>query len=174
MESKENFLPTIVLVLTATMAALVAGLFYSWSCSVIPGLARVSDRNYISAMQAINKAILNPVFFASFMGSVILLPFSAYQFYAKPLSICFWLLAVATVVYIIGVFGVTAFGNVPLNDRLAAFNLSSATSEEIANQRQQFETAWNNLNTVRTISSIVTVVLVILACIQSSSAFHTK
>jgi uncharacterized membrane protein len=166
MESKENILPVIVLVLTATMTALVAGLFYSWSCSVIPGLSRLSDKSYIASMQSINKAILNPVFFVSFVGTLVLLPISTYQFYVRPLSIQFWLLAIATLIYIIGVFGVTVFGNVPLNDQLAAFNLSSARAKEIAAHRLQFEAAWNNFNTLRAISAVSVLVLVIIGCTQ--------
>lgn len=166
MESKENILPVIVLVLTATMAALVAGLFYSWSCSVIPGLSRLSDKNYLAAMQSINKAILNPVFFVSFIGTLVLLPLSTYQFFVRPLSIQFWLLAIATLIYTIGVFGVTVFGNVPLNDQLAAFNLSSAGPTEIAAHRMQFEGTWTNFNTLRTISAVSVLVLVIICCTQ--------
>ncbi|HWW42398.1 DUF1772 domain-containing protein [Pedobacter sp.] len=166
MESKENILPVVVLVLTATMAGLIAGLFYSWSCSVIPGLSRLSDKNYLAAMQSINKAILNPVFFVSFIGTLVLLPLSTYQFYIRPLSIQFWLLAIATLIYTIGVFGVTVFGNVPLNDQLAAFNLSSAGPAEIVAHRMKFEGAWNNFNTLRTISAVSVLVLVIICCTQ--------
>jgi uncharacterized membrane protein len=168
MESKENILPIVVLVFTATMTALVAGLFYSWSCSVIPGLSRLSDKNYIAAMQSINKAILNPVFFVSFLGALVLLPFSTYQFYVRPLSVQFWLLAIATLIYTIGVFGVTVFGNVPLNDQLAVFYLSSAKPTEIAAHRMQFETAWNNFNILRTSSAVLVLVLVIVCCTQMS------
>ncbi len=67
-------LPNIILVFTATTTALIAGLFYAWSCSVTLGLARLPDTVYIAFMQATNKAILNPVFFISFIGTAILLP----------------------------------------------------------------------------------------------------
>ncbi|PTT04174.1 DUF1772 domain-containing protein [Pedobacter sp. HMWF019] len=166
MVSKENIFPLVVLVFTTIMAALVAGLFYSWSCSVIPGLSRLSDKNYIAAMQSINKAILNPVFFVSFIGTLVLLLLSTYQFYVRPLSIQFWLLAIATLIYAIGVLGITIFGNVPLNDQLAIFDLSSAGPTEIAAHRMQFEAAWNNFNTIRTISAIS--VLVVICCTQMS------
>lgn len=71
----------IVLILAATAAALMAGLFYSWSCSVVPGLAKLSDANYLASMQAMNKAILNPVFFSSFFGTLLLLPISTFIHY---------------------------------------------------------------------------------------------
>ena len=56
----------IILVITATLTALVAGLFFAWSVSITLGLARVSDSEYVSVMQSINRAIQNPVFFAAF------------------------------------------------------------------------------------------------------------
>ncbi len=36
----------------------------------MPGLAGVDDRGFIEAMQQINEAIQNPVFFLSFLGAL--------------------------------------------------------------------------------------------------------
>jgi uncharacterized membrane protein len=46
-------------------------------------LGQLSDVSYLSAMQAINKAIINPVFFLSFMGTLFLLPVSTYMHYGS-------------------------------------------------------------------------------------------
>src|SRR5688572_10813811 len=107
--------PTIVLIVTGTTTGLIAGLFYAYSCSINPGLGRLPDEAYLTAMQSINKAILNPVFFISFMGTLILLPLCTYLHYRQPVSPKFILLLIATALYLVGVFGVTIFGNVPLN-----------------------------------------------------------
>ena len=155
----------IILIITATAAALIAGLFYAWACSVTPGLARVPDQTYIAAMQSMNRAILNPVFFITFLGTALLLPLSTYLHYGHPIR--FWLLLTATILYIIGVFGVTMVGNVPLNDALDAFPLYTASAQEIAALRARFETPWNNLNLIRTVASVVTIILVIIACINN-------
>ena len=40
---------------------LIAGLFYAWACSVMPGLARTTDRTFVEAMHHMNQAIINPV-----------------------------------------------------------------------------------------------------------------
>ncbi|PWV56807.1 putative membrane protein [Chitinophaga sp. S165] len=159
----------IVLIVTATMTALISGLFYAWSCSVVPGLARVSDSTYLEAMQQINRAILNPVFFMSFIGTALLLPLSTWLHYGPDLNARFWLLLLASVVYLAGTFGVTMFGNVPLNEALDAFNLSSATAQELAAQRARFEGPWNNLNIIRTIAGIVALILIILACLNPAA-----
>jgi uncharacterized membrane protein len=156
----------LVLILTATVTALIAGLFFAWSCSVTPGLARIPDTMYIAAMQAMNRAILNPVFLICFAGNVVLLPLSAWLFYSTPVSTRFILLAAAAVVYLAGVFAVTIFGNVPLNESLDAFAIHTATPGEIAAQRLAFEKPWNTLNMIRTVASTVSVVLVIIACMS--------
>ncbi len=160
-------LTNIILVITATTTALMAGLFYAFSCSVNLGLARLSNAEYISAMQSINRAIQNPIFFAAFFAAPILLPLSVFLHYGQPLSMRFWFLLAATIIYLIGTFGVTIFGNVPLNNTLDRFDLQSATEEEIDVQRGNFEGRWNNLNTVRTVSSTLAIILIVLACLNS-------
>jgi uncharacterized membrane protein len=158
----------IVLVITATTTALMAGLFYAWSCSVNLGLARLSNAEYISAMQSTNRAIQNPIFFTAFFGTPILLPLSVFLHYGQPLSMRFLFLLAATIIYLIGTFGVTIFGNVPLNNTLDRFNLESASEEEIVMQRARFEGRWNNLNIIRTVSSTLAIMLVAIACLSPS------
>jgi len=163
----------ILLIITATTTALMAGLFYAWSISVMPGLANVTDREFMAAMQAMNRAILNPVFLLAFMGTLVLLPVSAYMQYAPAPSLRFWFLVLASVAYGVGVFGVTMTGNVPLNNALDVFPLSTATDAEVAAHRLSFEAPWNKLNTIRSFAAVAAVVLVILACLSPKSSAVT-
>lgn len=158
-------LTNIILVLAGTTTALMAGLFYAWSCSANLGLAKLSDEGYLTAMQEINRAILNPVFFAGFFGALVLLPLSAYLHYSQPVQLKFWLLVAAALCYIIGTFGVTIFGNVPLNNSLDAFDLKLATAEAMRLQRSGFEATWNSLNTIRAVAATMAIVLVLIACL---------
>jgi uncharacterized membrane protein len=154
---------TIILLITATVTALIAGLFYAFSFSVNIGLSRLTDKGYLSAMQAINHAILNPFFFLSFFGTLLLLPLSAYLSYEQVPSSRFGFLIMATMVYVIGVFGVTVFGNVPLNEGLANFRIELASPEEIGRQREKFEHAWNRYHQIRMVASIICLILVLIA-----------
>ncbi|MEO6221461.1 MAG: DUF1772 domain-containing protein [Ginsengibacter sp.] len=156
-----------LLVLTTTCTALMAGLFYSYSYSVVPGFKLLNDTEYIAGMQSINKAIQSPVFFICFFGALLLWPVSTYLNYFQHPPLRFWLLLTATILYLTGVFGVTIFGNIPLNNTLEKFNLLNASKDTISLQRAIFEGRWNNLNLIRTISSILSLVLVIIACINS-------
>ena len=159
-------LQNVILVVTATTTALIAGLFYAWTCSVIPGLARLSNAEFVKAMQSFNVAIQNPLFFFSFLGTAILLPVSTYVHYGHPVTNRFYFLLAATIFYLAGVLAVTFFGNIPLNEELARFNIASATSEALMNQRNKFVKPWNSLNTIRTICSALALVMVILACLS--------
>ncbi|WP_415327042.1 DUF1772 domain-containing protein [Chryseobacterium sp. MMS23-Vi53] len=129
---------TIILIITATLTALIAGLFYAYSCSVVLGLGKLSDTEYLKSLQFINREILNPVFFISFMGTAFLLPVSTFLYRGQ--SSVFILLLMATLAYLIGVFGVTMFGNVPLNDQLDKFDIANSTAEAIKEMRDNLKT----------------------------------
>jgi uncharacterized membrane protein len=154
---------TLILVLAGTTTSLMAGVFYAFSISVNLGLGRLPDAAYIAAFQSINRAIQNPVFFISFLGAPVLLSITTWQHYSQSMSMRFWFLLAATLVYILGALGVTIFGNIPLNEQLDSFDLLSASAEETAGRRAQFEGPWNRLNTVRTFASTLAVVLLIIA-----------
>ena len=155
-----------ILFFTTLSVALIAGLFYAYSCSVNIGLGHLSDRDYLNAMQEINKAILNPWFFASFIGSLVLLPLSAWLQFSAENFIRFYLLLGATIVYLIGVFGVTAFGNVPLNERLANADLEVLSIQAIKDLRIAFEKPWLQCHLIRTLAALITTILTIASCFQ--------
>jgi uncharacterized membrane protein len=154
----------IILVVAAMTTALMAGLFYAFSCAVNFGLARLPDAEYISAMQSINRAVQNPFFFAAFFGAPILLPLSAFLHCEQTMRFRF--LLAATVVYLIGVFGVAVFGNVPLNNALDRFDFVSASDEKAARRRANFERSWNNLNHARTFCATLAVILTVVGCLS--------
>ncbi|MDM1555250.1 DUF1772 domain-containing protein [Chryseobacterium indologenes] len=154
---------TVLLLITAVLTALIAGLFYAYSCSVVLGLGKLSDAEYLKAMQNINREILNPVFFMSFMGAAVLLPVST--FFLRGEQSVFIFLLLATLAYLIGVFGVTVVGNVPMNDQLDRFDISGSTTEAIKQMRDNFENRWNFLNNIRSVFSVISITLLVCACI---------
>ena len=153
-----------LLVLTNLTVALMAGIFYAWSISVMRGFAGLKDREFIRAMQSANRAIQNPVFFAAFFGAPVLLVLSAFLYYGH--STRFWLLAAAALIYSTDTFGVTVFGSVPLNRALDRLDSETAADEEVARARRNFERRWNNLNLLRAVSATIAVVLVAIACLN--------
>ena len=160
--STRNKKQNVMLICTIVLSGLVAGLLYAYACSVNPGLHKLSDKEYLSAMQSINIAIQNPVFFISFMGSLILFPIAAFQLRSGQQA-AFNYILIAMILYVAGVFGVTMFANVPLNNRLADFNIAAASQNELAAMRAIFEKPWNMYHLIRTIASVAAFVFSILS-----------
>ena len=146
---------------TILFSGLIAGLLYSYSCSVNVGLKTLSNTEYIKAMQSINIAIQNPIFFLAFMGLLIVFPITTFQLYQQQTN-SFYLFVTAMVTYFVAVFGVTIFFNVPLNEQLAKFSILTANENEILLMRQKFENPWNTYHSIRTVASIVSFGLTIL------------
>lgn len=157
---------TIILILATLASGLIAGLFYAWTISVTPGLKRIGDEHYLRAFQAMNRAILNPVFFIFFFGLVILLPLLCYLNFSSPLSGRFWIITAATIIYMAGIMAVTIFGNVPMNNSLEVLHIESMNARDMSLFRDNFENTWNRLNMIRTISSAISFLLLILAFLQ--------
>ncbi|WP_319480232.1 DUF1772 domain-containing protein [uncultured Draconibacterium sp.] len=155
---------TTILIITTIFSGLMAGLFYAWSISVTPGLAKINDVSYLQAFQSMNRAILNPLFFVVFFGLVILLPVLSYLSFQTSINNQFWYVILATILYFIGVMGVTIIGNVPLNNALEALQIESMTPEQMDEFRKGFESKWNRLNIIRTISSTLAFLLLVIAC----------
>jgi uncharacterized membrane protein len=152
-----------LLVITATITGLTAGLFYSWSVSVTPGIGRLGDREYLASFQAMNRAIINPMFMICFLGAAVMLPVTLL---AHRGTQQFWLLLGATVCYLAGVIAVTFAGNIPLNNALDKLNIASSTADQLATFSAQFENKWNTLNHIRSVANTAALVLAILACLK--------
>ncbi len=159
----DNNLKGAVLFLTILTTGLSAGLFYAWAVSVIPGIKRIPDKSYLEAMQAINRAILNPGFFIIFFGALLLMIWSVYLQYKVSSGLSFWMIALATVTYLTGNMGVTIFGNIPLNEMLDQIQLTTLSLEELKSTRHAYERQWNAFHRIRTIFSVVSFLLLLLA-----------
>lgn len=160
---------SILLVLTTLFTGLMAGLFYSWSISVTPALAKLGEENYLSAFQSMNRAIINPAFLIVFMGLVILLILLSYLSYNSPTPVQFWYIFSATILYLAGVILVTFLGNIPLNNSLEALQIETMSAEQMVSFRLGFESKWNTLNMIRTICSSLSFLSLVMACIHNSS-----
>ncbi|MGK6352667.1 DUF1772 domain-containing protein [Parapedobacter sp. DT-150] len=162
--------PKILLLLAIISTGLISGLFYAYSCSINTGLGRLGDAAYLRAMQSINRAILNPVFFLTFIGTLMLLPVSTWLEYrlVGTTGTFYWLLA-SSLLYFFGVFLVTVMGNVPLNETVAQLNIDEATAEALSRQRSAFEAPWNRYHLIRTIANVAAFASAVWAGLQSGS-----
>jgi uncharacterized membrane protein len=157
---------SVTLVLATLTTGLVAGLFYAYAVSVNLGLAAQPDASYVATMNAINERIQNPLFFLSFLGAVLFLLAALVVHFPRPQrsSARFWLIALASVLYIGGSFLLTMFVNVPLNDELARV-AADASAGELARARASFEGPWNFWNGVRAMFSTLAFLALVGACL---------
>lgn len=154
---------------TILLIALMAGLFFTWTISVTPGLAKLEDRNYLEAMQSLNKAILNPSFYIVFVGSMIILPLNGFLQYKSGMDQKLYMLIVAAAIYFLGSVAVTFFGNVPLNNGLEVIDLSSISEDQAKSFRSSFESRWNMFNMIRTLSSVASLSMLLIALLARSN-----
>lgn len=160
----------LIMLISLLLLALMAGLFFSWTVSVIPGLAKLEDKSYLEAMQSLNRAILNPAFFVVFLGSIVALPLVTFFEYKSGTNKRFYLLMIASLIYLIGSVGVTFLGNVPINNQLEVLDISTMKSEQLKSFRSGFESKWNTLNLIRTISSATAFGLFLFAILSKSES----
>ena len=153
----------IILVLATLTSGLMAGIFFTWSNAVTPGIGKLCDMDYLRALQSMNRVILNPAFRLVFIGAIITVALAPIFYFRTQSNQVFWLLFMAFGIYWIGAFGVTFFGNIPLNRMLESTNLETISIENARILRDDIEVKWNNMNLMRSISSGVTFLLLIVS-----------
>lgn len=147
---------------------LLAGVFFAFETAVNPALHRLPDAGYLAAMQHINRIIQNPAFLAVFVLPVLLMPVAAWQQGSKTTGL-------AALLYIVAVFGLTFFCNVPLNELLEKFDLNSASATDLQDMRSRYEMPWNRWHTLRTWAAIGAFLMALWSLsIHLSNSIQTK
>lgn len=124
-------------------SGLMAGLYFAFSTSVLPGMGRRDDNTFVDSMRAMNSAILNPLFLLTFMGPLPLgLVAVATRFGDDHRNELAW--ATTGLVLYVATLVITGVVNVPLNNRL-----ESTEPPEAA--RALFEQRWVRWNAVRAV-----------------------
>ncbi len=150
-----DFVPALTVAATVS-SALLTGVLFAFSTSVMPALASRPPGEAMAAMQAMNRTILNPVFGLVFGGSTLLCaavavtaPFTDDQAGAG------WRLA-GGLLYVVGVTIETMTVNVPMNDRLDAGDPATAEGQAVW---ADFLVRWTRWNSVRSLLGAVAATL---------------
>ena len=153
------------LLLSAFLCSLVAGFLFSYAIVVMPGIKNLNDREFIRTFQVTDRIIQNnhPIFMLVWVGSAIALIVSALYGVGRLQGVDFFLLALATLAYILGVQVSTIAIHLPLNKKLQTLDVDAMNETDIKVARNDFEARWNTSNLIRTaIASCVSVLLIIL------------
>lgn len=151
-----------VLFAATLLLGLIAGFFYTYEVSVMRGFARLSDADFISAMQAVNATIRNPAFGASFFGAALLSLLAALLHWRQFSTAKGMLVLLGALTYLLGGLILTATVSVPLNNWLAAQG-PAALMQDAGAIRVQYESDWVFWNLVRTFASLAAFLMMLAA-----------
>jgi uncharacterized membrane protein len=132
--------------LAATLTTgLVAGVFGIYANAIMPGLATTDDRTFVGAFQAMDRAIVNPVFLGlGFVGALVFTLLAGVLHLGED---AFGWIAGAFALYLV-TFVVTIAVNVPMNDALKA--AGDPDTIDVAAARAAFdEVRWRSFNLLR-------------------------
>ncbi len=145
-------------------SALVGGIFFAFSSFIMKALAGVPSGEGIGAMQSINVVVINPSFMGAFFGTAVV------SLVAIWLALAGWghpsapFFLGGALFYLVGTILVTIFGNVPLNDQLAAVSATDPGTREVWEHYLDRWTMWNH---VRTAAAMVAALLYTFGLIQN-------
>lgn len=140
----------------------LAGLFFVFSVAISPGLRRADNGTYVRAFRAINTAILNGKFLTVFFVAPIAAIVCAVLHLARGGSASLPSVVAGAVCSAL-TFGITAAGNVPLNQELDRAPIDTEPQRRTA--RGRFEERWNRRNLARTITSAGALVFLAVASV---------
>ncbi|MFG2877408.1 DUF1772 domain-containing protein [Streptomyces sp. NPDC048337] len=142
-------LATVLLLVSTVLVGLMAGLFFAFDVSVMPGLAAGDERTYVTAMQNFNSAIDgNGIFGMAFVLALLASAASAIvEFRKGRRGVAIWVGA-AAVAYLV-VLMITFSVNIPLNNELA--DVGDAAKLTDFSIVDKFKGTWVSTNIVRTL-----------------------
>lgn len=146
-------LVTVAAYVGVVSVALVGGALFAFSAFIMAALKRLPDADGMRTMQTINKNVYTPWFMGPFfwtallsIGAIVIGGINA----GEPWGPDF---AAAGVLYVAGVFVVTAAGNVPMNKRLDALDSDDPDSAAYWNRYIVVWTRWNHLRVLASVGS---------------------
>lgn len=159
-------------VLTSTLScALVTGFVFTYAVIVMPGLAKLTDKEFIRAFQVTDELIQNnqPIFMIVWVGSVISVISTLIVSLMGPYSVETVLVIIAGFVYLLGVQGLTVLVHLPLNRRIQTVNVEEWDASALREERLLFETRWIRFNWIRTLIGLGVIVTFMVASSLKSS-----
>ena len=156
------------LFLSILSCSLVTGFIFTYAVVVMPGLSKLSDKEFLKAFQVTDAVIQNkqPIFMLTWIGSIVsVLSLILISITYVGLSET-WLIVLVALIYLLGVQGITIFIHLPLNNQIQKLNLEKLKDENLRNERLNFENKWNFFNNIRTtIAFFVSLTLLIFLTI---------
>jgi uncharacterized membrane protein len=140
------------LIIATVTTGLMAGVFAIFANAIMPGLRATDDKTFVGAFQSIDRAIVNPIFLATFFGALVASGLAAGLHVGRDHRTVLVLASAAFALYL-AVVVVTMAVNLPLNDRIKAAGPVSEIADVTATRAYFNETQWARWNGVRVLLS---------------------
>lgn len=155
--------------LAATIASgLMAGVFGLYAHTIMRGLGKSDDRTFVGAFQALDRAIINPLFVSTFVGALLFGGLATVTTWSESdRSVLPWVVT-ATLLYL-AIVMITVAIHVPLNDAIKSAG-DVDRMDNLAQVRADFhENRWIAWNIVRAIANTVA-----FACLTWALVLHGR
>ena len=141
------------LIVSTLLCALVTGFIFTYAVVVMPGFAKLDDRDFIRAFQVTDGVIQNnqPLFMLAWVGSIVSIVATMILGFIELHGVERWTVIAIVFVYLMGVQGITIRVHLPLNNRLQRLEIDEMDPESLSKERNKFETRWNYFNNIRTL-----------------------
>lgn len=145
------------LFLSILSCSLVTGIIFTYAIVVMPGLSKLSDKEFLKAFQVTDQVIQNnqPLFMLTWIGSIVSvlsLILASITFVGLSEG---WLILLFAIIYLLGVQGITILIHLPLNNYIQKLNLEELIDKNLKTVRSNFEKKWNFYNNIRCITSFL-------------------
>ena len=141
------------LIASTLLCALVTGFIFTYAVVLMPGFAKLDDRDFIRAFQVTDGVIQNnqPLFMLAWVGSIVSVVATMILGFIELHGIERWMVITIGFVCLLGVQGITIRIHLPLNNRLQRLEIDEMDPESLSKERNKFETRWNYFNNIRTL-----------------------
>jgi uncharacterized membrane protein len=157
-----------VLLLSIMFCSLVAGLLFGFAIVVMPGIAKLTDKEYLLAFKHMDGIIQNnqPLFVLVWAGSILSVMATLVLGMLNLSGSDVYLVVFASILYLFGVQLPTFRFNIPLNNSVQRLDVEGLEESGAALSRAGFEQPWNRWNQLRTVNAVGTVSILLFLLVR--------
>jgi len=158
----------LILISAVLLSSLVTGLVFGFAIVTMPGIAKLSNKNFLNTFKNIDEVIQKnqPIFMLVWVGSIMAVILTLTLGILLLSGMDKILLLSASSLYLLGVQLPTVFYNIPLNNMIQELDINLMKDSELEKSRSGFENSWNRWNNIRTLNGIVAVLIWLVLLIR--------
>lgn len=145
---------------------LIGGLYLTMDNTILPGLEKLDDKEYFRLFHRVGQVIHNPFYNILLFGAHLAQLLACILSFLSEDSMEIYFLALATVIYGLGVIWVSIRWIVPLHVELAA-RAANKGLEENGEFRETFRHRWKRYNRIRLTAAAISFLLLLFTLLST-------